>query len=186
MNTSVITWLTTLAAVGVGIIGGVFYAFSTFVMRALARLTSAEGVRAMQAINVTVLTPVFLGVFLGVALLCGVLAALSLVQWNAPGSLLRLAGALLYVVGTFGVTMVFNVPRNDILAKMDSASPAVEAAWRTYVDEWTMSAVGGRRSILKGGYWGPVRTRCRPTTRAHGESHAFYQQGFRCCGEAPP
>ncbi len=53
------------------------------------------------------------------------------------------------------------------------------------VDEWTMSAVGGRRSILKGGYWGPVRTRCRPTTRAHGEAHAFYQQGFRCCADAP-
>jgi formylglycine-generating enzyme len=49
------------------------------------------------------------------------------------------------------------------------------------VDEWTVSSYGGRRSILKGGYWGPVRTRCRPTTRAHGEDHAFYQQGFRCC-----
>ncbi len=49
------------------------------------------------------------------------------------------------------------------------------------VDEWTRSAFGGRQSILKGGYWGPVRTRCRPTTRAHGEAHVFYQQGFRCC-----
>jgi hypothetical protein len=54
------------------------------------------------------------------------------------------------------------------------------------VDEWTRSSVNGRRSILKGGYWGPVRTRCRPTTRAHGEAHAFYQQGFRCCSEPPP
>jgi formylglycine-generating enzyme required for sulfatase activity len=51
------------------------------------------------------------------------------------------------------------------------------------VDEWTRSSIGGRPSILKGGYWGPVRTRCRPSTRAHGESHAFYQQGFRCCGD---
>lgn len=54
------------------------------------------------------------------------------------------------------------------------------------VDEWTSSSVGGRRSILKGGYWGPVRTRCRPSTRAHGEAHAFYQQGFRCCADLPP
>jgi hypothetical protein len=53
------------------------------------------------------------------------------------------------------------------------------------VDEWTRSSVAGRPSILKGGYWGPVRTRCRPTTRAHGEAHAFYQQGFRCCADAP-
>ena len=49
------------------------------------------------------------------------------------------------------------------------------------IDEWTRSSRRGRPSILKGGYWGPVRTRCRPTTRAHGETHAFYQQGVRCC-----
>lgn len=52
------------------------------------------------------------------------------------------------------------------------------------VDEWTVGVVPGeRRSILKGGYWGPVRTRCRPSTRVHGEDFAFYQQGFRCCSD---
>lgn len=54
------------------------------------------------------------------------------------------------------------------------------------VDEWTRSVVPGERpSILKGGYWGPVRTRCRPSTRAHDETFAFYQQGFRCCSDPP-
>lgn len=54
------------------------------------------------------------------------------------------------------------------------------------VDEWTTSTrAGGFRSILKGGYWGHVRTRCRPSTRAHGEDFAFYQQGFRCCAALP-
>ncbi len=33
------------------------------------------------------------------------------------------------------------------------------------------------------GYWGPVRTRCRPSTRAHDEDFYFYQQGFRCCAD---
>jgi formylglycine-generating enzyme required for sulfatase activity len=52
------------------------------------------------------------------------------------------------------------------------------------VDEWTHSVREGERpSILKGGYWGPVRTRCRPATRSHDENHTFYQQGFRCCGD---
>ncbi len=57
------------------------------------------------------------------------------------------------------------------------------------VDEYTKSMSStGSPAILKGGYWGPVRTRCRPTTRAHGPQHAFYQQGFRCCrtSTAPP
>jgi hypothetical protein len=54
------------------------------------------------------------------------------------------------------------------------------------VDEWTTSVVAGERpSILKGGYWGPVRTRCRPSTRAHGETFAYYQIGFRCCSDSP-
>lgn len=52
------------------------------------------------------------------------------------------------------------------------------------VDEWTHSVREGERpSILKGGYWGPVRTRCRPATRSHDENHMFYQQGFRCCSD---
>lgn len=53
------------------------------------------------------------------------------------------------------------------------------------VDEWTTSSRPGRKSILKGGYWGPVRTRCRPSTRAHGETHVFYQESVRCCSSAP-
>ena len=52
------------------------------------------------------------------------------------------------------------------------------------VDEWTHTVHAGERpSILKGGYWGPVRTRCRPTTRSHNEDHTFYQQGLRCCSD---
>ncbi|MFO0547544.1 MAG: SUMF1/EgtB/PvdO family nonheme iron enzyme [Polyangiaceae bacterium] len=53
------------------------------------------------------------------------------------------------------------------------------------IDEWTQGTRGDRVSILKGGYWGPVRTRCRPSTRSHDENHVFYQQGFRCCTDAP-
>ena len=52
------------------------------------------------------------------------------------------------------------------------------------VDEWsTRTRVGEWESILKGGYWGPVRTRCRPSTRNHAPGHVFYQQGFRCCSD---
>lgn len=50
------------------------------------------------------------------------------------------------------------------------------------VDEWTESTrKTGHRSIFKGGYWGKVRDRCRPSTRLHNELHKHYQSGFRCC-----
>lgn len=53
------------------------------------------------------------------------------------------------------------------------------------VDEWVVNERGRPyQSSLKGGYWGPVRTRCRPATIAHNEDFSFYQIGFRCCGEA--
>lgn len=70
------------------------------------------------------------------------------------------------------------------------ARPACKSVFGVYdmtgnIDEWTKSSQGGRQSVLKGGYWGPVRTRCRPSTRAHGEMHVFYQQGVRCCADIP-
>ena len=55
------------------------------------------------------------------------------------------------------------------------------------VDEWVVNeSQAGKpfRSGLKGGYWGPVRTRCRPMTTAHDESFRYYQIGFRCCAAA--
>ena len=53
------------------------------------------------------------------------------------------------------------------------------------VDEWVVNESGHPyKSGLKGGYWGPVRDRCRPMTIAHNEEFSFYQIGFRCCGDA--
>jgi sulfatase modifying factor 1 len=50
------------------------------------------------------------------------------------------------------------------------------------VDEWTVtSSAKGLRSILKGGYWGPIHARCRTSTRVHNEDFHFYQIGLRCC-----
>jgi formylglycine-generating enzyme required for sulfatase activity len=53
------------------------------------------------------------------------------------------------------------------------------------VDEWVVNETGHPyASGLKGGYWGPVRDRCRPMTVAHDEKFTFYQIGFRCCADA--
>lgn len=40
------------------------------------------------------------------------------------------------------------------------------------------------RSGLKGGWWGPVRGRCRPTVGFHKEDDYGYEEGFRCCKDA--
>lgn len=127
--------LTFAAAIGSGVAGGIFYAFSTFVMAALGSLPSTQGAGAMKAINVTVINPVFMFAFMGTAVLCLVLAAASIIWWGRPGGVLMLAASLLYLFGCFGVTTLFNVPLNNQLAAVTSAQEA--ALWSRYLDVWT-------------------------------------------------
>ncbi|TPL78661.1 DUF1772 domain-containing protein [Mesorhizobium sp. B2-3-13] len=130
--------LTFIAALGAGVVGGVFFAFSNFVMPAFARLPAAGGIAAMNSINVTVITPMFMTALFGTGLVCIVLIAGALIGWNQPGSFWLLAGALIYLVGNPIVTMVFNVPLNDALAAVDPASSNGAAVWTSFLRNWVM------------------------------------------------
>jgi hypothetical protein len=54
------------------------------------------------------------------------------------------------------------------------------------VNEWVdlPGQKSPNRSGLKGGWWGPVRGRCRPTVTFHKEEDYGYEVGFRCCADA--
>jgi uncharacterized membrane protein len=129
--------LTLISALGCGLVAGIFYAFSTFVMKALARVPAASGVAAMQSINIVVINPWFMAVFFGTALACTLVVAFSLLSWNVPESVYQLTGSLLYLIGTILVTMLFNVPRNNALAVVDPASADGANLWTGYVTSWT-------------------------------------------------
>ena len=91
----------------------------------------------MQRVNVVVLNPLFLGVFVGTAVLGVACVVASLSSWSTPRSLLLLAAALFYSLGSFLVTMVCNVPMNNRLARLDPASTEAAAYWPVYVREWS-------------------------------------------------
>ncbi|WP_189864350.1 anthrone oxygenase family protein [Streptomyces poonensis] len=129
--------LTVLGVVGTGLVAGVFCGFSTFVMKGLAALPPAQGVAAMQAINVAAVTPAFMVVFVGSAVLCAVLAVVTFVLWPDEGTVELLLGSALYLFGSFGVTVAANVPRNEALAKLKAGTPEATAYWSAYVGEWT-------------------------------------------------
>ncbi len=129
--------ITVVAMLGSALVGGVFFAFSSFVMTALARVPSAEGIAAMQSINIVVLNRSFLGLFMGTAGLCLAVAALSVAAWGTSATPWFVAGALLYLVGTFGVTIRGNVPLNDRLAAIDPHDAAANDLWQLYLDRWT-------------------------------------------------
>lgn len=86
--------LTLVTALGCALIAGIFFAFSNFVMKALARVSPASGIAAMQSINVVVLNPGFLGLFLGTALACVALLFFAAWRWQTPGTLCLAAGSL--------------------------------------------------------------------------------------------
>jgi len=137
MREDLVGALTIATAVGAGLMAGFFYAFSVCVMKALGRLPAPQGVAAMQSINVTVIRPAFLTVFLGAGAACLLLTIDSLLRWQGPGSVLLLGGSLLYLLGVILVTILFNVPRNERLAVVDPASSEAARLWRDYLIVWT-------------------------------------------------
>lgn len=138
-------FLTQFAIIAYALVGGVFLAFSDFIMRSLAHTGGAGGVEAMQVINREVFRWVFMALFIGMAPLSLLIAAYGGVAVGGqPGTLMMLAG-LVYFVGCFGVTVCFNVPMNEALAGMDLGTEATQEYWTgTYLPRWT--------------FWNSVRT----------------------------
>ena len=129
--------LTFAAAIGSGAIGGAFFAFSSFIMKSLGRIPAPEGMRAMQSINIVVITPWFMAPFFGTALLSialAIIAGLELEKSHAP---YLLGGAALYLVGTMVITIAGNVPLNNELAATDADSAEGREVWARYVFRWT-------------------------------------------------
>ena len=129
--------LTFTAAIGCGLVAGVFFAFSTFVMPALARLQPDRGIVAMQSINITAINPLFMLALFGMAGACILLIITLLPKLPQPSSTCLLIGCLLYLVGTVGVTIAFNVPLNDALAKVEPDSVEGAKVWSAYLVTWT-------------------------------------------------
>jgi uncharacterized membrane protein len=125
-------------AIGCGILAGVYFGFSTFIMTALGRIDQVHGVSTMNSINSVILGSLFMPFFLGTTVASCVLVTFGLVRRGAPGGTAMLAGGLIYVAGMFLCTAVFNVPLNNALAAVDPASAAAAPVWSRFLKEWTL------------------------------------------------
>jgi uncharacterized membrane protein len=124
-------------AIACAAMGGVFFAFSSFVMRALARMPPAQAVAAMQSINVVAVTPVFMTALFGAAVACVVVGVGAVTDWQGVRSGYLVAGSLSYVIGAIVVTIACNVPLNNALAGLDPKGSDALVFWPTYVRQWT-------------------------------------------------
>lgn len=119
-------------------LGGVFLAFSDFIMRALSLTKGAAGIDAMQSINREVYRWVFMTLFLGLAAASAALAAWGVLVLEPARGWLVAASGLVYLSGCFAVTVVANVPMNERLARLDRDSDAAQAYWvGEYLPRWT-------------------------------------------------
>lgn len=109
--------------------GGVFFAFSNFVMRALHRLGPSAATDTMRSINVVVITPSFMTILFGTGVAGLITTALAFRSGNEPW--LVLTAALIFLVGCNGVTAFGNVPLNNAIA----ASPPM--AWSQFYPAWS-------------------------------------------------
>jgi uncharacterized membrane protein len=127
-----------LAAIAVAsaAMGGLFFAFSTFVMRALAVLPPAQGVQAMQSINVYAVTPVFMTALFGTAAACVAAAAYTALAGMGAATTPIVAGSATYLIGTIVVTIACNVPLNNALATADPHSAGAADFWAIYLRRW--------------------------------------------------
>ncbi len=138
-------FLMQFAVLAYAFVGGVFLAFSDFIMRSLARTDGTAGVETMQVINREVFRWIFMALFLGLAPLSLAIAVQGgIAVGGTAGTVVTLAG-LVYLVGCFGVTVRFNVPMNRALDGMDVSADATRAYW---VDTY----------LPRGTFWNTVRT----------------------------
>ena len=127
-------WFTTIS---VAIMAGVYFTFSTFVMRSLAEIAAPAGMLAMQSINRVIVKSIFLPIFFGSTLASAALVALALFQPAKPGARYMAIGAGLYFIGMFVVTVARNVPLNNRLEATAADGPEGADIWALYLSKWT-------------------------------------------------
>lgn len=136
MFAQIVIAITFIAAIGSGLMAGLFFAYSNSVMPSLAQVPVPQGVLAMNTINTVIQNPLFLSIFMGTALLALFLVLAALFGWGVARPSWVLIGAALYVIGNIIVTMAINVPMNDALAATAPDSQAAAQLWATYLDRW--------------------------------------------------
>lgn len=138
MSATIVTVLLWIAALSSGLIAGVYFAFSVFIMKAFSKLKVEQAIVAMNAINETILHSLFMPVFFGSSIISVLLIIIAVNQWNNAGSGLMLITGLVYFIGMFLCTAVFNVPLNNSLAELVYSSSNAKEVWLHYLKTWTM------------------------------------------------
>lgn len=120
-----------------GLMAGIYFTFSVFVMRALGELPAEQGAAAMNRINTVIVSTLFMPIFFLSSLGFAGLMIWSLLHWQTGQSGIIVLAALVYLLGMFAVTAFGNVPLNNHLQASADHEDKLAASWQTYQRDWT-------------------------------------------------
>lgn len=137
MSSLIITALLWIAAISSGLMAGVYFAFSGFIMQAFGKIDTTQSIAAMNSINKTILRSSFMPLFFGSSIISVLLMITAIFRWGESGIELMLVAGAVYFVGMFVCTILFNVPLNNSLAKLDQNNSNAHQVWSRYLKKWT-------------------------------------------------
>ncbi len=137
MATSIVTALLWTAALSSGLIAGVYFAFSGFIMQAFDKIDAAQSIAAMNSINDAILRSSFMPLFFGSSIISVLLIIIAFARWGDAGAELTLMAGAVYFVGMFCCTVLFNVPLNNSLARLAPNNDNAHHVWSRYRKTWT-------------------------------------------------
>ena len=119
------------------VIGGVFSAFSEFIMSGLLRTAPAGGIEAMQHINRTVIKTQFVAGILLIAPFSIGFAIYGFFAFEGTARSALVLAPLVYLPSVFLMTIFGNVPMNNKLEAFDHDAVEAQAYWARYGRDWT-------------------------------------------------
>ena len=130
-----------LSIVLVGLAAGLFYGWDCSIIGGLGKLSDKEYLTAFQSINRVILNPYFLISFMGSLIALAIATWLNYKTGNLDSFYYLLAATLVYAIGLFGVTMLGNVPLNNLLDRFDisnASTEAINAMRQKFEAKWNM------------------------------------------------
>lgn len=137
MSDEWVAFLCFFAALWSAVIGGVFSAFSEFIMKGLLRASPAGGIESMQHINRTVVKTTFVAGIFSITVFSVGLAFYALTSMTGTARFMILIAAVVYLPSVFLMTLLGNVPMNNRLDRMNPRAEEAQAYWRVYGRNWT-------------------------------------------------
>jgi uncharacterized membrane protein len=123
-------------AVLTGVMAGIYFTFSVFLIKAMNELPALQAAQAMNKINDVIVNTLFLPIFFGSTLWYAGLVISAFADWQGQSSVLQIIAAAVYVVGMFVVTAFGNVPLNNRLKELENDDENLATYWHKYQGTW--------------------------------------------------